>query len=585
MPRIYGIDLGAHSVKVTELEGSFGRFQVVGHRERRVPEPEDGPATLDERIAVLGEMLDEEGDRLQNAQFGAGFPTEFASVRVVELPFGDRAKVEQALQFEVEGLVPFDLEDMVLASRILHIAPGNSLVLAAMAPRDRVGGVLGDLKVAGADPKVLVVDADMLGDLAGPGVQAVIDLGHARTLVTLCQDAHAVSARAIDAGGRDLTRALADAFQLDFATAEARKHASGVYADGPRPAAAAVSPEAELDDIDLDAWADEPTNPHKSLDPTIPPEPLVKKPTLVPSPTEPGVDAPAPERSANEVLRDAVLPLLLDIRTTLLNFEDTHGVEIEEVVLCGGGAELGGLREWLGAVLGVPVRMAPAPEGAGHLAAPGRFCLSASSANKAGGGKGRLLDLRVDAFTFKGDLQVLGTVMRYSAAALALLMLGGIGWFGWQVVRLNAEVSALEGQIAEQVVGTFPDVSRSRVDGDASMALAIMQERTMATTAQVDALGSILSEEPPVTAALRDISDGMPTHQDAPLDVSELSISPTSISMKVETNGYEEAAKIETALKRKPKFAEARKGDESKRSDKVRFTITIPLEGTDTEEG
>jgi type IV pilus assembly protein PilM len=585
MARIYGIDLGAHTIKVAELEGSFGRFQLMGYRERRVPEPEDRASNLDERVAVLSEMLDEEGTR-DGATYGVGFPSEHASLRVVSLPFGDRAKVEQALSFEVEGQVPFDLEDMVLTSRILQVEPGNSKVLAGLAERDRVGALLADLKISGADPKLLVIDADLLGDHAGDGVQAVIDIGHTRTLVALCQDKHVIAARALNGGGRELTQALAEAFDLDFASAEARKHGSGVYADGEAPPAAAPAQVTDdgLDDIDLDAWAEEDTNTGvKSADPTLAPEPLVPPrptPTLVPSRTEPGV-----EPDANAVLRDAILPLMLELRTSLIHFEDTHDLEIGEIVLAGGGAELGGLRAWLGSVLGVPVRKATVSPEADRLTAPSRFALADSVGRKAAGGKGRLLDLRQEGFAYKGDLQVLGTVLRWGAAAMALFMVGGVAWFGYRAYQLNAEVAALETEIADVVVGTFPDVSRSKVEGSTTTAKAIMMEKTSETTAQVDALGSVISDEPPVLGTMREISQGMPDHSDAVLDVTELSISSGTISMKVETGGFEDAAKIESSLKAQPRFKQAQKGDEKKRREKVRFTITIPLEGDESEEG
>ena len=44
---------------------------------------------------------------------------------------------------------------------------------------------------------------------------------------------------------------------------------------------------------------------------------------------------------------------------------------------------------------------------------------------------------------------------------------------------------------------------------------------------------------------------------------------------------------IETALQRNPKFSQARKGDEKKTGDSVRFSITIPLtqDAVEGEEG
>ena len=82
------------------------------------------------------------------------------------------------------------------------------------------------LSEAGADPKVLVVAADLLGAYADSGVQAIVDLGHTRTLVSLCRDGHVVGCRALTGGGRDLTSALASAHGLSWEQAENRKHAA-----------------------------------------------------------------------------------------------------------------------------------------------------------------------------------------------------------------------------------------------------------------------------------------------------------------------------------------------------------------------
>ena len=59
----------------------------------------------------------------------------------------------------------------------------------------------------------------------------------------------------------------------------------------------------------------------------------------------------------------------------------------------------------------------------------------------------------------------------------------------------------------------------------------------------------------------------------------------TSITMKAETDGYEEAAKVETALKSIDAFKNAEKGEEKRYQESVRFTVTIPLESEETEEG
>ncbi len=546
MARIIGIDLGTHAVKLALFQGGFGRFQLQGYRSAAVPQDGDEAPDLGARIETLRALLDSippEGRSIS----AVGFPAEHASVRLVTLPFGDRAQVEQTLPFEVENLVPFDLEKMVMASRILSVDPGVSKVLTAMVTKQRLRPLLSGLTEIGVDPKLLLLDADMLSDVAGPGVVAVIDIGHTRTLVTLCSGGHAVGARAIALGGRNLTLALAKARSLDFADAEARKHRADIYADEPTDEISEVV-------VQADDQTNEVTDAHGRPD--------------------------------GALLREALTPLLSEVRSSLVAFEDAHGVEVQSVVLTGGTAQLGGLREWIAAILGVPVRRAQVGEPGTQADEEPIFAIAHALATKAAGGKGRSLDFRLGEFAFRGDLAFMGTLIKAGAIAAAALMLLGVGWSGWRYISVSSQLAAVNERIGATVIESFPDISADRVK-EPSTALAIMQERTTETTTRVEVLGAIIAEEPPTLAMISEISSSVPPPEAAPIDVQELSISPTNIVIKAETSGFEAAATIESSLKQSKQLKQAQKGDEQKKRDKVRFTITIPLEteGGMTDEG
>lgn len=551
MARILGIDLGSHSVKVAVFQGGFGKLELQQVLMAPVEAPPDGVSLLIPQADALEGLLaslPEEGRSVA----GATFPAEHAGVRLVTLPFGERDQVERTLPFEVENLVPFDLEDMVLASRTLSVEPGRSQVLTALAARAELGPRLAALAGAGADPRFCILDADLLGSVAGDGVTAVVDLGHSRTLVALAEDGHVLTARAITGGGRALTEALAAAHAETFAEAELRKHSADIYADAPARSAA---------EVEVELVGDETTDVGRRRN------------------TRP---------DDGQVLRDALVPLLSEVRASLLAFEDSLEREVESVVLVGGTAQLDGLCAWLEAILGVPVGLATVPDETGVLQATEepRFVLAHAAGVKAGTGKGRSLDFRKDEYSFRGDLAYFGTVLRVAAAAAVLFLVGGVAWFGYQSLTLSSTLASLDDQIRTEVVEALPTVDPDSLTSG-SKAKAVMLEKLVEATTRVDALGSILSDEPPTWGLLAEISRRVPAGDEATLDVTELSISPTNIVLKAETDGYEQAAKIEAALQRSDRFKQASKGDEQKKRDKVRFTITIPLddEGEQTDEG
>lgn len=557
MARIYGIDLGHHTVRLTEFEGSFGRLAYVGRTEAPVAQDKAEAPDLTTRLTALDGLLDSQ-ERHASDIHVVGFPCEQASVRRIHLPFEDREKVKQALPFEVENQVPFDLDDMLLASRILPDVEGGSNVLCGMTTQKNLSSLLDALNERGVDPKALVIDADLLGHYATSGVQVVVDLGHTRTLVSLCQDGQVVDVRSITRGARDLTMALVDAFELDFDAAEKLKHTHGLGTDD------ALSAEVEWSDnehtepqVELGDWDDE-TTAGEVIDTQI----------------------PVPLKLVRQTLQKAIVPLLASVRATLITMEDRHGIDIDEILLTGGGMRLQGLRPLLTDALGVGVR----PVQIDDADADPTYALSHAAAERVGGGKSRVLDLRVDAFAFRGNLAAIGNIIRYSLLGAAALLLAGVGFFAFKTVSLNNQLSAVESEMADAVVAAFPDVNRDKVT-DPAMAQAIMAEKSAETATRQEALAAIIPEEPHILSLWEALAKNVPASKDARIDVRELQISEGTIKMKAETDGFESASKIESSLQAYPTFKDARKSDEKKVKESVRFTLTIPLESDETEEG
>jgi hypothetical protein len=69
----------------------------------------------------------------------------------------------------------------------------------------------------------------------------------------------------------------------------------------------------------------------------------------------------------------------------------------------------------------------------------------------------------------------------------------------------------------------------------------------------------------------------MPPHTAARLDINKLTITSNSIFFEAETDGFEEAARVESALQDIDGFESAKKGDEVRdRQGNIKFSVTIP---------
>ena len=267
------------------------------------------------------------------------------------------------------------------------------------------------------------------------------------------------------------------------------------------------------------------------------------------------------------------------IRSTLIFFEDTHEVDIEELLVSGEGAMDDSLLDELRSEMGVPCSTVPLPRSINS-----KWGLAYALAQKGcGNTHGREFDLRSDKFAYQGNIQRIATALQFLAVLSLIGFVGYAGWFWTELSSINTEIASLEEDLVSQIKETMPELPDS-VISNPSTVVSLMQEEITVATDKLDKLGSITADEPPTLTLVKAISEGMPPHDKARIDVNEMVISKTSVNLKAETDGFQTATEIEQALKQHPRFKQAQKADEKSMRDGIRFSIIIPLEVEDTEE-
>ncbi len=585
MARVIGIDLGSHAVKLAVMEGRLGKTELVEVRAQSVPAPqpvalppppspvlEEGetqpPAPppppppspgLGARLSVLAEML-EDLQLDENTTFAVALPADKASVRVLPMPFADRDRVAKTLPFELESYVPFELEDFILDWRI-HPMDEGALVLTAMARQKMIGDLLDGLQSVGVDPKHLVLDADVLGAFApAQGTQAVLDLGHERTILCLVQDGEVRATRALSKGGLTLREGLMAKTGMNAMQAEAAKRSvtlgQGTGIPGP---AAPVLIEAEWDN-------DQKTDPFGQQETHTPNLALSQK-----------HDVPL-------ALMQSLEPLLAEIRATLMSLEDELRLGVDEVLITGGSAGLSGLGGVLSRDLGVPVRRVDLGPAAQELGDADRFGLAVVLAQKAGGiTGGTALSFRKGPFEFKGDLAIVRTALGVGMLTLLMFGIAGTGLFLFKAASLNGEIADLHEQAGEEVHEVFTDVSMAELETDGEPR-SVVTTRYVEAQLRMESLGATVGGEPPVLSTLQMLTQQSPKSTEAPLDISDLTITESTVSFKAETNSFDSVSRIEKAMQAEPRFSQAKKANETKAGNGIRFDMSIPLESESDEE-
>jgi general secretion pathway protein L len=346
--------------------------------------------------------------------------------------------------------------------------------------------------------------------------RVVLDVGHLRTNVCVLQGNQAIFGRTILRGGAGLTAAIAGALHCDEPTAEEIKRSR-----------ARIGATATTEAVRLDG-----------------------------------------------VLREALIPLLRDIRQTLASVRARVRTPFQSVLLTGGSAALAGLDEYLAGELDLPVSVWDGSPGAMPLSVDGvevpaeevepdsRFAL-ASAAAWGGAGGARRIDLRRGPFTYKASLSILRQKAVHLGALAAAVVLAVTIDATMALGRLKGEQAQLRSQLRAQTQELF---GRPNDDG--------REVATLLKRSFKDEMAPI----PKITAydLLGEISRRVPPNAEIKLDVTELDIAPKKILMRGTVGSAAAVDELQSKLKGIDCVEDITKGSIMESGGAKSFTLTIP---------
>jgi len=204
--RIIGIDMGPSSLGAVVLEGGMRGYEVMSCARVAIEPPpppvaatEDGEGgdevpEHDGTTRAFAELLEKLGGAKADV-VAVSLSGAQAATPIVTLPFSETKKIDATLGFEVENLLPFDLEEAIFDYQVLSHKPGQSELLVGVARSEDVGSLVDLLKGNGIDPRVITLPglanfsllADLLTREKAPAdsVEGLLDIGPDRTLLAI----------------------------------------------------------------------------------------------------------------------------------------------------------------------------------------------------------------------------------------------------------------------------------------------------------------------------------------------------------------------------------------------------------------
>ena len=314
-----GLDIGSSAVRAVQLEPRRGRkLQLAQYREASLPAGAvvDGEVVEPDVVAgVLGELWGKTG--LRRPAVAVGLASQRVTVRQLDLPDLPDAELADAVRLQAQDQLPIPLEEALLDYVVVERYDvgeerSNVRVLLVAAEQDMVDRLLLAVTGAGLRPALVDLDAFALlrslvpsgtegnGSVTDDRVELVVDVGAMITKIAVHRGGNPLFVRMVRLGGETATRDLQKVLELSRDEAEKAK----------LDASAAMASGRELD----------------------------------------------PDDERVRVLQNAVRRVITEINHSLDFFRRQHDdLEVQRVLLCGGGSLAPNLADQLEAMLDVRI--------------------------------------------------------------------------------------------------------------------------------------------------------------------------------------------------------------------------------------
>jgi len=228
-PPTVGVDIGSSAVRAVSMREGRNGWSLVAAGEAAVPDGciQDGAVTDPTLVSqTVTQLLDSMG--LRRASITSALAGHAVIVKRLSMPAMTTAELTEAIPWEAEQYIPFDLADVQLDYQVLSQTEGKPAgeggkpgleVLLVAARKDRIDDRASVLAQAGRRPVVVDVEAFAIANAYQMNypertdpLSALIHVGSSMTVVCLLERGEPIFTRDISIGGHVHLAALLKEF-------------------------------------------------------------------------------------------------------------------------------------------------------------------------------------------------------------------------------------------------------------------------------------------------------------------------------------------------------------------------------------
>ena len=236
---ILGLDIGTSSIKTIEMTAVGNDYCITGYGQIAVNNPEDPLENLRELIQACG---------IKSKKVVTGISGREVIVRYISMQPVDDGNLTNAVRFEADKYIPYDLDEVVLDSQKLDETSlgvsgvSEMKVLLVAAKRSVIEQRVQLLQNAELYPYIIDVDSFALGnafelkqilspraDVEGK-VVSLVDIGCTKTNINIMIGNVSFFTREIYLAGNEFTEEIQKRMEVSMKEAEGLKREPGIHA-------------------------------------------------------------------------------------------------------------------------------------------------------------------------------------------------------------------------------------------------------------------------------------------------------------------------------------------------------------------
>lgn len=237
MSSIFGLDIGATTIKVLQLKKSGSRVALESIAVGQAPQKgilSEAPADLQNFADAVIRVV--KSAKINTKDVNIALPESQVYTKILEMPAMSEKELVTALKYEMEQYIPLPLDQVQTDWEILDTGEANNKtrrVLLVAAPIKLIQKYETVMEMTGLNPvaietEIIAVHRAMLPLISGQNPSMIIHMGATKTNIAIVKNGQLLMVFSVDKGGIAITRAVAIDLGMDNAQADAYKKAYGL---------------------------------------------------------------------------------------------------------------------------------------------------------------------------------------------------------------------------------------------------------------------------------------------------------------------------------------------------------------------